>query len=166
MQYFELSRVPKILPHSMLLLLTLFLAPFLICMLGLGLPVRPCKAPVLTMGTAIYMSLHTLEPRNPQKVPPGVSKKCRKSPRTLIFDTFLTCFRVFWDFFDTFLTLRAGRPGKPVLRLFFGISGLAGVETPVYGGSHRNPVRLARLDYHRGQNYYKNTFQTELFWHN
>ena len=110
----------------MLLLLTLFLAPFLICMLGLGLPVRPCKAPVLTMGTAIYRSLHTPEPRNPKKVskrssrasPPGVPKKCRKSPRTLIFDTFLTRFRVFWDFFDTFLTLRAGRPGRTVLRLF------------------------------------------------
>ena len=43
---------------------------------------------------------------------------------------------VFGDFFDTFLTLRAGRHGKTVLRLF-GIWGLGGVETPVYGGSHR-----------------------------
>ena len=70
----------------------------------------------------IYRSLHTPEPRNPQKVskrtsqasPSGVSKK---SPNT-DFVVFLTPFRVIWHFFDTFLTLQAGRPGNAILRLF------------------------------------------------
>ena len=48
---------------------------------------------------------------------------------------------VFGDFFDTFLTLPAGRPGKSFLRLF-GVSGLGGVETPVYGDCARNILDL------------------------
>ena len=45
---------------------------------------------------------------------------------------------VFGDFFDTFLTLRAGRPGTPFWD-FLGISGPAGVETPVNGDCNGNP---------------------------
>ena len=44
---------------------------------------------------------------------------------------------VLWDFFDTFLPLRAGGPGRPFGRLFGDF-----VETPVYGGSHRNASDL------------------------
>ena len=55
---------------------------------SLPFPFLPC----LTIGAAIYRSLEGLRVRNPQKVSkrcsrasrPGVSKKCRKSPRTLI----------------------------------------------------------------------------------
>ena len=104
---------------------------------------RDC-APRFAIAIPIYRSLHT--PRNPQKVskrssqasPPGVSKKCRKSPPNTDFDAFLTLFRVLWDFVDTFLTLQAGRPGKTFWD-FLGISGPQGLGTPVYGGSNRNP---------------------------
>ena len=61
----------------------------------------------------------------------------KKSPLNSDFDTFLTLFRVFWDFSDTFLTLRAGRFGKTFLRLL-GTSGPEGLGIPVYGGSNRN----------------------------
>ena len=47
---------------------------------------------------------------------------------------------VFGDFFDTFkkfLTLRAEKPGKSFLGLFWDF-GARGVETPVYGDSNRN----------------------------
>ena len=65
----------------------------------------------------VYRSLHTPEPRNPQKSqkglpgPPGpeCQKSVEKSP-DIEFHTFWTLFRVLRDFFDTFLTLPAGRP--------------------------------------------------------
>ena len=92
------------------------------------------------MGTAIYRSLDTPEPRNPRKVSkrcsrasrPGVPKKCRKSPRTLILLVFLTHFQVIWDlfrhFFDTpgrearehlFETFRGGFGGSGAWRLLY-----------------------------------------------
>ena len=78
----------------------------------------------VTIAIPIYRSLHTPEPRNPQKVSksrsrasrPGVSKKCQRTD----FGVFLIHFRVIWDFFDTFLTLLAWRPGNAFLRLFGG----------------------------------------------
>ena len=80
------------------------------------------------MGTAIYRSLDTPEPRNPRKVSKrctrglparSVKKVSKKSPNTN-FVVFLTHFRVVWDFFDTFLTLRARRFGSTFLRPFGG----------------------------------------------
>ena len=79
------------------------------------------------MGTAIYRSLHTPEPRDFQKVskrsswasPPGVSTKVSKKSPNTDFDALLTLFWILWDFFRHFLTLRAGRPGKTATRLFW-----------------------------------------------
>ena len=36
------------------------------------------------------------------------------------------------------MALRAGEAQEDLFETFLGISGLGGVETPVYGGSHRN----------------------------
>ena len=66
----------------------------------------------------------------------SVKKVSQKSSNT-DFVVFLTLFRVIWDFFDTFLNSGPEGLGSP-FRDFLGISGLGGVETPVYGGCNRN----------------------------
>ena len=76
---------------------------YLLAGVGIPLAIQPDSEKSqkrLTMGTAVYRSVHTPEPRNPKRVPkrsswaspPGVSKKCRKSPRTLILTPFWLVF--------------------------------------------------------------------------
>ena len=95
---------------------------------------RTCPEFWIAIGAAIYRSPEALWARNRQKVSkrcsrasrPGVSKKCRKSPK--------------WPEKETFSTLfchsRRGGPGSPFWD-FLGISGSGGVETPVYGDCTR-----------------------------
>ena len=104
----------------------------------------------------IYRSLHTPEPRNPQKVSksrsrasrPGVSKKCRKSPRTLILESFWLIFESFETFSTLFWHSWPGGPGTPFWD-FLGISGPEDLGTPVYGGRTRNVWGSAELLFNR-----------------
>ena len=105
---------------------------------------------MITFRTSCDCSRHIQESRGPlgpkspkslKKVFPGVParsvKKVSKKSQMTRKRVKKTTKSVFGDFVDTFLTLRAGRPGTTFLRLF-GIWGLGGVETPVYGDCNRN----------------------------
>ena len=96
------------------------------------------------MGTAIYRSLHTPGPRNPQKVPKGLPgpprPECQKSVEKVPKDPKKrqkVSKSVFGDFFDTFFDTSSGEAREDLLETFWGFRP-RGVETPVYGGSHRN----------------------------
>ena len=100
----------------------------------------------VTIAVPIYRSLHTPEPRNPQKGSKRTSRASRqknieKVPPNTDFAFFLNLFRVIWDFCATFLTLRAGRPGKSFLRLFGGFQG-SGVWRLLHMGIAITTLRL------------------------
>ena len=94
----------------------------------------------VAIGAAIYRSLHTPEPRNPQKVSkggsrasrPGVSKKCRKvpnNPKKSQKDYKISVRGLFRHFFDT-----PGREAREVLfETFWGFRG-SGVWRLLYMG--------------------------------
>ena len=105
----------------------------------------------LAIGTAIYRSPKPLWARNSQKVSkgssrasrPGVSKTCRKSPKRPEKESKrcqkgvkISVQGLFRHFFDT----PGGVVREDLLETSWGISGLGGVEIPVYGDSNRKTV--------------------------
>ena len=56
--------------------------------------------PCIAMGTAIYRGLHTPSKRSSRASPPGLSKKCRKSPKGPEKES-KRCQKLFQHFFDT-----------------------------------------------------------------
>ena len=124
---FKLDRVSFSTPDQCNLARKYFATPFFMYVMFLWTTVS------IAIGAAIYRSPEALWARNPQKVSkrcsrasrPRVSKKCRKKSRMTRKESKRLQNQCSGDFFGTFLTLRAGRPGNTLLRLFgdFGARG-------------------------------------------